>query len=1145
MSPTPEKPPGRPPAFVFLDPDGRRWPRIRVLLVVMGAIALAAVVWFVYSLLVTPWLRVTPSVAKLKEELKAMQRPAEITTANPGVRQPTWLKYKRLAERGKLAPNRAFNERKGTLPQPGTGAPEVRLAYYGDWDASALTSLGAHADQLTHVAVERYSVRWEAAKTTLHEDLDAGLDGFAAAKGLILMPILGNVSASGNRVAESVEWLIQAAPEARAEFIEKLLEKILATKAGGLIVDFQFIDPTLSDALTAFYSELSAALRGKGREFWLSVPMGEDLASYQLEKLAHVTDRFLAVLHGENSDQDAPGPTASKEWFEGWLETALGYGEPAQWIAVLANGGFDWAEGNPRGISITFADAMARADYAGLDELRGEGLKITGPAFEPNLTYLDKAGVKHTVWFQDAITFLNQLSTARRRGFGGVAIDRLGGEDPAIWAALKIPPKIEAKELTPMEAITPGEEITSIGDGCVVGLNLEREPGRRYLEVDSDGYVRCTYTDFPTYATFFREGGGSGVRKVALTFDDGPDPTWTPLILDVLKREGVKATFFIVGSRAELYPYLVRRIVDEGHELGNHTYTHSNVATISGQQMRLELNATQRLIETVTGRSTLLFRPPYNADSHPTKFEEIRPLNLAQAMGYMIVLEDIDSLDWQRDGVENILERVKRERNAGGNMVLLHDAGGDRRQTLDALPQIIDYFQRRGDRIVPLHEMLGKTFADTMPPVGDTQQPLVRWVTGVGFRVFHALESFLWALLFVSTLLVLVRMILVLWLAARFPWRQVPVEDFQPPVTVLVAAYNEAKVIAATIRSVLATEYRGAIELLVVNDGSTDGTAAIVADLATREPRLRLLNQPNGGKASALERGLLDARHEILVLLDADTQFRPETIGQLVQPLRDEKVGAVSGHAKVGNPRSLIGRCQALEYICGFNLDRRAYATWNCITVAPGAISALRLAAVRAVGGLSHDTLAEDTDLTLSLHRAGWRVAYTPAALAYTEAPETFAALAKQRFRWAFGTMQCLWKHRDLTFSLRARALGFFSLPSIWFFQIFLVALTPLVDFGLIVSLLLGNGAAVVPYLLAYLAIDLVLAVVACVLEREPIWRAWVVFPMRFIYRVLLSYVIWKAIRRACVGALVGWGKLERTAGVDLELGRREQPARP
>jgi len=280
-----------------------------------------------------------------------------------------------------------------------------------------------------------------------------------------------------------------------------------------------------------------------------------------------------------------------------------------------------------------------------------------------------------------------------------------------------------------------------------------------------------------------------------------------------------------------------------------------------------------------------------------------------------------------------------------------------------------------------------------------------------------------------------------------------------------------------------------------------------------------------------------EAQYDTLVFLDADTHFARETFGQLVKPLRDPKVGAVSGHAKVGNLRTFIARCQSLEYTCGFNLDRRAYAQWNCITVVPGAVSAIRRKALEDAGGFCRDTLAEDTDLTLCLHKSGYRVEYAAEGLAWTEAPEGVLPLIRQRFRWAFGTLQCLWKHRDLVFNPQYGALGWFSLPSIWFFQIVLVALTPVVDGLLVVSLILGGWSAMWAYVLIFLLMDLMLAFLACRLDGEKLRTAWTILPMRIIYRPLLSWVIWKALYRAIKGAWVTWGKTERTASMPVRVG--------
>ena len=331
----------------------------------------------------------------------------------------------------------------------------------------------------------------------------------------------------------------------------------------------------------------------------------------------------------------------------------------------------------------------------------------------------------------------------------------------------------------------------------------------------------------------------------------------------------------------------------------------------------------------------------------------------------------------------------------------------------------------------------------------------------------------------------------------------------------MIAAFNEEKVIANTLRSLLGADYEGDLEVIVVDDGSSDRTASEVERIAAEDPRVRLLRQENHGKARALQRALAAVRNEIVVFLDADTNCQRDTLRKLVQPFAAAEIGAVSGHAKVGNLRSFIARCQALEYTVGFNLDRRAYTRWNCITVVPGAISAIRKSAIDEVGGLSLDTLAEDTDLTLALHKRGQRIVYVPDAIAWTEAPETVRTLARQRFRWAYGTLQCLWKHRDIVFNWNYRALGWFSLPSVWFFQIILVAITPMVDLFLLASLPFGTWHAVLPFVIVFLAMDVILATLACILERESILRAWRILPMRLIYRPMLSYVIWKAILRA------------------------------
>src|SRR5207302_5783964 len=314
-----------------------------------------------------------------------------------------------------------------------------------------------------------------------------------------------------------------------------------------------------------------------------------------------------------------------------------------------------------------------------------------------------------------------------------------------------------------LEVINATDTIADVGDGEIVTVDEDRSDGMRKLAVDADGYLTAKYVKFAQFPTLYHQGAG-GEHQVAITFDDGPDPRWTPKILDILKQANVKAAFFLVGANAEKYPDLVRRIVAEGHEIGNHTYYHPNLALCWPEHIRLELNATQLLLETITGRSTTLFRPPYAADTSPSKVSELMPLHLAQELGYLVVLENIDPQDWARPGADIILQRVKQQRR-DGSIILLHDAGGDREQTVEALPRILDYLKTRGDTVVSLGTLLGTTRDALMPSTDKQGRSLTHFVSGAGFRIFHAAEAFLWAFMLVATGLVVLRTLIVIWLA--------------------------------------------------------------------------------------------------------------------------------------------------------------------------------------------------------------------------------------------------------------------------------------------------------------------------------------------------------------------------------------------
>jgi len=1114
-----EVPPETVTPFVFSDPAGKRWPRLRLILLIAGVLCFLGTVLFVQTLFVTPQMSVPFSLRQLKGQLKALQK------ENPaGHVSPSSLLWQKFG-----AARQAARKLAGAAPAPPlrprkkSPGNEVRLAFYTNGDPYSYASLEQHAAQITHVCPE-----WMTVINGLGElqiDADPRLPKLAASKGIALMPLLTNL-VGDNWEPEAIENLAHGPRDRQERFISKVIAVLRDAKATGVVVDWEQIDPAYKKDITGFVDKFADALHDDNKELWLCVQPGQELDYIDFESLADNVDRFVAMLFDETSDIDPPGPLASRSWFEGWLHVLLEDSDTKQWIIALGSYGYDWTIGEKKAELITFPEAMTRANNAEV-----EAAEAVAPGYNPYF-YFEDGDKEHGVWFLDVVTFLNELREVRDQKAGGFGLYRLGSEDPAIWNALSVQRnfKLDNQTRQALEILEGTDTITDVGDGEIVTVDESRSDGRRNLAVDPEGYLTAKYVKFPEFPTLYHQGEG-GEHQVAITFDDGPSPQWTPKILDILKTANVKAAFFLVGANAERYPALVRRIVEEGHEIGNHTYYHPNLALCWPEHIRLELNATQLLLETITGRATTLFRPPYAADTQPAQLSELTPLQIAQDLNYLVVLENIDPQDWAKPGADLILQRVKQQRR-DGSIILLHDAGGDRSQTVEALPRILDWLHTRGDSVVPLSTLLGTTRDAVMPPLQQGGQSLTRFVSSTGFRIYHGIEEFLWAFMIVATALVVIRTLIVIWLAYRF--RRGPKANFAEPISVVMAAYNEGKVIAETLRTLLLTDYKGEIEVIVVDDGSRDETAAEIERVAHVDPRVRLLQQENQGKARALQRGLAAVHHGIVVFIDADTQCQHDTLPRLLEPFADERIGAVSGHAKVGNLRTFIARCQALEYTCGFNLDRRAYNRWNCVTVVPGAISAIRKDAIDQAGGLSLQTLAEDTDLTLSLHKHRQRIVYVPGAIAWTEAPESVRTLARQRFRWAYGTLQCLWKHRDMVFNWNYRALGWFSLPSIWFFQIVLVAVTPMVDLFLLASLPFGAWLAVMPFVITFLSMDVILATLACILEREPILRAWRILPMRLIYRPMLSYCIWKAIFRAVKGAWVSWGKLERTASVPV-----------
>lgn len=610
-------------------------------------------------------------------------------------------------------------------------------------------------------------------------------------------------------------------------------------------------------------------------------------------------------------------------------------------------------------------------------------------------------------------------------------------------------------------------------------------------------------------------------KSIALTFDDGPDPVWTARVREVLDRHGVRGTFFVLGSRVLADPGQTAALSAAGHEIGLHSFSHVSLAEVPAWRADMELRFSQLLVQGATGRSTALFRPPFAAGTDALDDHAWRFVQRAVGTGYVVVMSTLDSKDWTGRGVPEIV-RATTVTGPHGQVLLFHDGGGDRAETVAALDQLIPQLQAKGYRFVTVSEALRLTAATApAPPPTHLLGALVLW----SLAGCVALVNLVGATMLIAGVITVARALLLLAAARRHSRATGPQAGVTDPVSVIVPAYNEAAGIQATVHSLVASTHP--VEVVVVDDGSSDGTADLAEAMGL--PGVKVIRQANGGKPAALNTGIATAAHDVLVMIDGATVLEPGTVAELVQPFADPRVGAVSGNAKVANRSGVLGRWQHIEYVLGFNMDRRWYDLAGCMPTVPGAVGAFRRAALDDVGGLSHDALAEDTDLTMAIGRAGWRVTYQPGARAWTEAPATLRALWRQRYRWSYGTMQAMWKHRSGLFQAGAggrytrRALSYMTL-----FQVLLPLLAPAVDLFALYGLLFLDPWRTLAVWAAFQAIDLLVACYAFHLDHESPRPLWALPFTQLFYRQLMYAVVIQALATAVTGVRLPWQRMDR-----------------
>jgi cellulose synthase/poly-beta-1,6-N-acetylglucosamine synthase-like glycosyltransferase/peptidoglycan/xylan/chitin deacetylase (PgdA/CDA1 family)/spore germination protein YaaH len=1009
------------------------------------------------------------------------------------------------------------------------GAPLV-FGFFVNWDPASMVSLRLHLSRLTHLVPEWLTL--QNGNGDIDDQTDKTVVAIARQANLPILALLTNFR--GGWQPADVRRILNN-PDLRQDLIGNIRSNIEEHKFAGINIDFENLSPKDRAPLVRFMRELAADLHKSGYIVTEDVPVGDP--AYDISSLAEAVDYLVPMIYDEHYQSGEPGPVSSESFFENTLDQLVKVAPPSKLVVGFGNYGYDWVIGSRGGSEVTFDDVMAAASGA------NGVMDWDSSASNPVLRF-SADGRQHEVWFLDAVTALNQVMAVNDAGFRGVGLWRLGAEDPGLWKVLQREAwpadKFSGSTLNTMEATLQAPR--HYGKGEILRVSQTPHGGARVVSDPpyQDGDYSEKYTQFPTPYVIEHSGdlaGDSKQKLLCLTFDDGPDPKFTPLILDILKSRHVPATFFVVGQNADSYPELIKREYREGHELGNHTYLHPNIATSSARRIELELTTTQRILENLLGVSTTFFRPPYNADSDPQTPEEILPLLRAQASGYTTVGEAIDPRDWEAGITAATIEKDIANEIGNGHIILLHDAGADRSATIQALPGIIDRYLAEGYQFVRVGALLNKTRAQTMPQTGLDEMRLAR-IEGraLGFQArFVQLLGILFLMAIYLTLARSVVFGILAILQKRRERGRVYDDSFRPPVSVILAAYNEETVIVRTVASILLNGYPE-LEIIIVDDGSKDATLAVLQQAYGGNPLVQILTQPNAGKSAALNNAISYARHDILVAVDADTLFRSGTIAKLVRHFKDPRVGAVSGNARVGNRVKWITRFQSIEYIFGFNLDRRALDYMNAITVVPGAVGAWRRELVIARGGFGHDTLAEDADLTLAIRRDGYVIRYEDQAVAWTEAPEDGGSLAKQRFRWSFGTLQAAWKHRDALFVPKYGTLGFIALPSIWLFQVLLATLSPFAEVAMVVALTAGNWRTVLLYYFAFFFLEVATGLLAYSLEGVPAWDLFLLLFQRIYYRQMMLFVLAKSLIFALRGRLVGWGKLERKASVSQHV---------
>lgn len=1025
----------------------------------------------------------------------------------------------------------------------------INMAFYVSWAPKSLSDLKRNIGRLDMIATESFFLNGD---SIVDKADTAALKVIHNAKKTAIA-VVSNFN-KDHWDGAAVRRLLSNMP-AQQKLIANLISITQKYGYKGINIDFEELNLQDRTSFNAFMKNLYTQFHAK--KLIVSQDISPENDDYQPEILQHYNDYIILMAYDQHSDQSNAGDISHQEWVEEKLDDICSKVDASKVILALACYGYDWPD-NSVGKPITYEDAMTTAA-----SYKSKIYYDKGSA-NLNFSYNDGSGIKHRVYFTDAATYFNLIRKADDWDIAGIALWRLGSEDKRLWSFINHDLTLDSLKKKPFDlrkisTLNMGG-ISYLGDGEILDLISTPKPGAVKFTLNKSDFTIANqeYTRLPEQYVIKRFGEAD--KKIALTFDDGPDPVYTPQVMDILKKENVPGCFFVVGIMAEKNMDLLRQEYDNGYEIGNHTFFHPDMSSIGPLRVKFELNATRSLIEAVTGHSTILFRAPFNADAEPQTVSEILPVAQSRKENYINIGEYIDPEDWQPGKTaDQIYNEVVKQKN-NGNILLLHDAGGNREATVAALPRIIKFFKKEGYTFTTIGDLMGKKRSELMPAVKSSANSGFLGSGDYFFINFFYYGNMILNVIFSTAIvLAILRTIFITYLAIRQKRRSKRNEyklisnptDF---VSIIIPAYNEEITAVQTINSLLKTDYPN-FELIFIDDGSKDKTFEIINHAFGNHPQVKVYRKENGGKASALNFGITKANAEFIICIDADTQLKTDAVTELMRYFYSPKIAAVAGTVKVGNANNIITKWQSIEYITSQNMDRRAFDLLNTITVVPGAIGAFRKEVVLAVGAFTIDTLAEDCDLTMRILRAGYKVKNCDKAIAYTEAPETVSMLLKQRFRWSFGVMQSFWKNRKTLLNKKYGYFGMVGMPNILIYQIILPLFSPLADLFMLISLISGlfslsainnltltgfsgilslhNGfGQVLFYYLVFIVVDLIFAAIAFKMEKEKYTNLLYILPQRFFWRQLMYLVLFRSFRKALKGELELWGTLKRTGNV-------------